>query len=134
MINLAVLQKKVGSNSPEKKFRFFLKQIASDGHIPDYDIEVSGAKAIFTRRLTAAVYRLPPPARLRQGELDLFKTRFQVSPETFAKARKLAPGYDVHALYHEWQAFAVKQAEPPRNATAAFLGFCKRRHAEAPLG
>jgi plasmid replication initiation protein len=133
VINISVLQKKVGSNSPEKKFRFFLKQIAADGHIPDYDISVEGAKAIFTRRM-AAVRRLPVPRRVKQGELDLVETTLQVSSDAFDKARRLAPGYDVHALYHEWRDFAGRQEELPRNATAAFLGFCRRRHAEKPLG
>ena len=58
----------------------------------------------------------------------------RASADAFDKARKLAPGYDVHALYHEWLAFAGKQDEKPRNATAAFLGFCKRRHSSVPLG
>jgi plasmid replication initiation protein len=133
VINVALLQKKVGSNSPEKKFRFFLKQIAADGHIPDYDIAVEGPKAIFTRRM-AAVRRLSVPRRVQQGELDLVETAVQVSSDAFDKARRLAPGYDVHALYHEWRGFAGRQEERPRNATAAFLGFCKRRHAEKPLG
>lgn len=130
VINVALLQKKVGSNSPEKKFRFFLKQIAADGHIPDYDIAVEGPKAIFTRRM-AAVRRLSVPRRV---QLDLVETAVQVSSDAFDKARRLAPGYDVHALYHEWRGFAGRQEERPRNATAAFLGFCKRRHAEKPLG
>lgn len=133
VINVSVLQKKVGSNSPEKKFRFFLKQIAADGHIPDYDISVEGSKAIFTRAATA-VRKLRVPRREWQGELDLVETGLQVSSDAFDKARRLAPGYDVHALYHEWRDFAARQEERPRNATAAFLGFCKRRHAEKPLG
>lgn len=135
IINLSLLQKKVGSNSPEKKFRFFLKQIAADGHIPDYDISVDGAKAIFTRRrVNPTGRRLPAPKREMQGKFDLFETGLQVSPDAFDRARSLAPGYDVHALYHEWRAFAARQEERPRNATAAFLGFCKRRHSDAPLG
>lgn len=130
IINISVLQKKVGSNSPEKKFRFFLKQIASDGHIPDYDISIDGSKAIFTRKSIAPARRL----RSVQEQGDLFDAEREVSPDAFDKARRLAPGYDVHALYHEWLAFAGKQDEKPRNATAAFLGFCKRRHSSAPLG
>lgn len=129
-ISLSVLQKKVGSNSPEKKFRFFLKQIALDGHIPDYDICVDGPKAIFTRRPNVPSRRLP--SKHEQG--DLFDVELRISSDAFDKARKLAPGYDVHALYHEWLAFAEKQREKPRSATAAFLGFCKRRHSSAPLG
>jgi len=133
VINISVLQKKVGSSSPEKKFRFFLKQIAADGHIPDYDIAVDGAKAIFTRRSTAPKRR--SPQFIRESQVDLFDTsELRVTQDAFEKARKLAPGYDVHALYREWQAFAAKQDEKPRNATAAFLGFCKSRHRSTPLG
>lgn len=131
VISLSVLQKKVGSNSPEKKFRFFLKQIAADGHIPDYDVAVEGAKAVFTRCSASPPRRLPPP-RPDQGEP--FETDLRVAPDALERARKVAPGYDVHALYAEWQAFAARQEERPRNPTAAFLGFCRRRHAAAPLG
>lgn len=126
-IGLDTLQKKVGSNSPEKKFRFFLKQIAADRHIPDYDIALHGAKVVFTRQAKVSA------RRPQQGELDLGH-RLQVSPEVYDKARRAAPGYDVQALYHEWRVFASEQAEPPRNADAAFIGFCKRRHRDAPLG
>lgn len=129
VISMTVLQKKVGSNSPEKKFRFFLKQIAADGHIPDYNIEVDGPKAIFTRQTAAPARRLPFPRQ----ESELFDVDFQVSPDAFEKARRLAPGYDVYALHREWQTFAAKQEERPRNATAAFLGFCKNRHRTSPL-
>jgi plasmid replication initiation protein len=129
VISMAVLQKKVGSNSPEKKFKFFLKQIAADRHIPDYNIELDGHKTIFTRQTAASVRRLPFPRQ----ESELLDMDFQVSPDAFEKARRLAPGYDVYVLYREWQTFAAKQEERPRNATAAFLGFCKNRNRTSPL-
>ena len=44
--------------------------------------------------------------------------------ETYAHARRLAPGWDVHVLEQEWRSWAV---EAPKNADAAFLGFCKKR-------
>ncbi|MEZ5838144.1 MAG: replication initiator protein A [Geminicoccaceae bacterium] len=125
-IGLSTLQKKVGSNSPEKKFRYFVKQIAADGHIPDYDIAVIGAKVIFTQRCKRTTWKP------QQAELDLGDP-LRVSPDVYEKARSLAPGYDVQALYHEWRAFAQKQVEAPRSANGAFLGFCKRRHRESPL-
>ncbi len=49
-IGLEKLQRKVGSNSPSKKFKFFVKQIAQDGHIPDYDIEIQGSNVVFTAK------------------------------------------------------------------------------------
>lgn len=126
-IGLAKLQKKVGSSSPPKKFRFFVKQIAQDGHIPDYDVRIEDDNVIFSRRKDA---KAP-----QQGKLDLDEGwRFQVSTECFAKARDAAPGYDIQALYEQWRSFAVKQEKPPGNADAAFIGFCKRRHRMEALG
>jgi plasmid replication initiation protein len=79
-IGLEKLQKKVGSNSPEKKFKFFVKQIAQDGHIPDYDIELRARRSSFQpsgrvsaahrRKWISACRMLPPlPCLQRRGRL-----------------------------------------------------------------
>lgn len=117
-IGLDKLQKKVGSNSPEKKFKFFLKQIALDGHIPDYDIELTGANVTFTAKR--------PGFTRSQGELD-FGLPNTPAPALLDKARRAAPGLDVYALYADWRAFSASQKEAPRSLDAAFLGFCKKR-------
>jgi len=119
------LREKVGSTSPPKKFRFFTKQIAQDGHIPQYDIALDGDNVIFSKKKS----RLS-----RQGRFDLGdESPLHVSPETFEKARRAAPGYDIQNLYQEWRAFTEGQEEPPRNSNAAFIGFCKKRHSNNPL-
>lgn len=125
IVGIDTLQKKVGSNAPPKKFRFFLKQIISDSHIPDYHIELSGPKVRFSRRNQR---RTAPPLQASFS----FGNALDVQSETLAKARKAAPGYDVYALLAEWQAFATDKA-PPDNADAAFIGFCKARHKRSPL-
>lgn len=117
-IGLEKLQRKVGSNSPEKKFKFFVKQIAQDGHIPDYDIELNGSNVIFSVRRHGFTKR--------QAEMA-FGLPDAPSPALLDKARRAAPGWDVYALYSEWKAFAQGQQEPPRSLDAAFLGFCKKR-------
>lgn len=117
-IGLDKLQRKVGSNSPAKKFKFFVKQIAEDGHIPDYDIVLEGTMVRFT-------VRRPGFARV-QGELQLEPPTVP-SPALLEKARRAAPGLDAYALYFEWRTFAASQSEPPKSNDAAFLGFCKRR-------
>jgi hypothetical protein len=43
------------------------------------------------------------------------------------------PGYDIHALHQEWQAFAERQGKPVKNPDQAFLGFCRERHRRAPF-
>lgn len=116
-IGIRTLQKKVGSNSPAKKFRFFLKEIMADDHIPDYCFAIDGDNVIIMREGT-------PPV---QAELPLGDGGLHIAPETYDKARRAAPGLDVHALYHDWKRFASTQEEPPRNPDAAFIGFCKKR-------
>ena len=127
IVGIDTLQKKVGSNAPPKKFRYFLKEIIADGNIPDYTIVLDGAKVRFTRA---------KPARRRtvsdQASFP-FAPALDVRPATLEKARTTAPGYDVYALLADWQAFAADKA-PPDNPDAAFLGFCKARHTRAPLG
>lgn len=117
-IGLDKLQKKVGSNSAPKKFKFFLKQIAQDGHIPDYDLAIEGSWVLFTAKRSGF--------SKRQSELD-FGLPASPSPALLEKARKIAAGWDIYALYHQWREFASKQDELPRSIDAAFLGFCKKR-------
>jgi len=118
-IGLEKLQKKVGSNSPAKKFKFFVKQIALDRHLPDYDIDLQGSNVVFTVKQEGFSKR----------QAELFDVGFPdaPSPALLDKARRAAPGYDIYALYSEWRSFAQGQAEAPRSLDAAFLGFCKKR-------
>ena len=125
-IGLLKLREKVGSNSPPKKFRFFIKQISQDGHIPQYALSLEGDTVVFTKQSEGR--------KGRQGILEFEENRqCRVSPECFEKARKAAPGYDIQGLYQQWRVFAEKQSTPPRNADAAFIGFCKRKHRLEPL-
>ena len=116
-IGLDKLQRKVGSNSPSKKFKFFVKQIAQDGHIPDYDIEIQGSNVVFTAKRQGF--------SKRQSEME-FGLPDVPPPALLDKARRAAPGGDVYALYRDWKRFAQSQKEPPRSADAAFIGFCKK--------
>jgi hypothetical protein len=52
--------------------------------------------------------------------------------DTFAKAKKLLPGYDVYYVESEWRRWASDKPAPD-NADAAFLAFCKKFKATHPL-
>lgn len=144
VIRISNLQKKVGSSSPPKKFRYFLKEIAEDGHVPDYDLHLEGQNAVFTRRerrsrkarkLPNGSNRTSVPIGAGEGgppPLPLLAAALRVSSETMNKAKRAAPGYDVYALYEDWKYFASEQDQLPRSPDAAFLGFCKKRHELAP--
>lgn len=46
--------------------------------------------------------------------------------ETFEKAKKAAPGFDVYALEQDWREWCSKK-EPPKNPDSAFIGFCRAK-------
>lgn len=129
-ISLELLQKKCGSNSTVKEFRRLVGTIVrhdeEHGHMPDYSIRLKDDVVHFVRRREMRLHRRP----YRGGSPDIPR----VAPETFEAARQAAPGYDVHYLYDEWQAYAADQKKPVRNPDKAFVGFCRQRHKRAPMG
>ena len=53
---------------------------------------------------------------------------FQLSMETFEKAKTVAPRLDVYSLEQEWREWITKKGELPRNPDTAFIGFCKQKY------
>ena len=49
--------------------------------------------------------------------------------ETYAHARRAAPGWDVHMLEQQWRSWTTRA---PDNADAAFIGFCRKRFEAEP--
>lgn len=126
-ISLELLRKKCGSGSNLREFKRLVGKVVSDdirdAHMPDYRVRMeqraSGESdmVVFENRntmpgtATSIAAKIPP-----------------LDPETFHDARLLAPGEDIYALEREWREWvAISGAEPPRDADAAFLGFCRRR-------
>ena len=112
-ITLAKLLLKSGSQSPEKRFRQMIKELARHDHLPDYRVtfDEEADMVIFHNRGT-----MTGPS-LIEGRVSSLKA------ETYELARQAAPGWDVYHLEHEWRDWIV---EPPRNADRAFVGFCRK--------
>ena len=112
-ITLRKLLLKTGSQSPEKRFRQMIKQLVQHDHLPDYSVTFDEAEdmIIFTNRGTMA------PAPMTEGRVP------PLNPETYERARQVAPGWDVHYLEREWRDWIF---EPPRDADGAFVGFCRK--------
>jgi hypothetical protein len=67
-------------------------------------------------------------AKLQDKEKQLGLFDVSLKPNTYDKAKAFAFGWDVYALEAEWQTWGRQQKDwPPKDADAAFLGFCKRR-------
>lgn len=117
-IGLGILQKKIGSNAPLKKFRLNVRQTIETNHLPDYNIALGDDDIVtFTNRRRAV------PAG-RQTRLPLLMT------DTYEKAKRAAPEWDVYFLEREWREWSTGKI-PPQNPDAAFIAFCRqkfRRH------
>lgn len=109
-IGLAKLQEKTGSNAPLKKFRLNLRQIIADDHTPFYRMELTKEDLVIFRPREQKITLTPNIAIPAWAE---------------EKARNIASekGWDYYALRSEWLAFA----DNPKNAGAAFVGFCKKK-------
>ncbi len=114
-VSVDLLLKKSGSASPRRVFRKMLRDMIEVDHLPDYHMaEEPGDMIRFTLRDAV----IEAPAR------DLPR----LAPETFERARALAPGMDVYALEADWRGFWVSSGRPRlRSADAAFLGFVSAR-------
>lgn len=117
-ISLEKLQQKTGSSSTLKEFKRMLTAIietdAKRDHMPDYFIKLEGGMITVSPKAEFSEAYAPSPT----PQLALF-----LKPETYEKAREAAPSWDIHYLEREWREWVT---EPPRNADAAFIGFCRK--------
>lgn len=109
-IGLSKLQDKTGSNAPLKRFRHNLREIIREDHTPFYRFELTENDLVIVRP--------------RQAKVEL-TPKIKIPAWAEEKARKIAieKGWDYHALQLEWLAFANN----PKDAGAAFVGFCKQK-------
>lgn len=123
-VSLEKLLKKSGSQSPMKRFRQMIKGLADHNHLPDYRVELRGDQVVFINRHT-----VPKSEPAEEGELPALRM------ETYERARKAAPGYDVYYLEGEWRRFWIDSGKPEfTNPDGAFVAFCRKRHEMKPLG
>lgn len=130
-ISLTLLQKKCGSNSTEKEFRRLVRSVVErdvvHAHMPDYAVTMTDDMVCFTNRRAANAKARPHVGGAREPDP-------RISDAGFANARKAAPGYDIHGLFHEWVSWWRDSGCPELTSPdAAFTSFCRKRHERAPL-
>ena len=125
-ISMETLLKKSGAQSVITRFRQMVKHIAKHNHLPDYQVVFDEERDMvtFLNREGKWVER-PLPS---DGE-----TLAPLPDEAYAEGRAAAPGYDIHSLESEWRDYWANSGKPKfDNPAAAFVGFCRYRHKQAP--
>lgn len=117
-ISLEKLHLKTGSSSTAKEFKRMVSAIIQadldHDHMPDYRFTLEGG-----------IFSVTPKQSFKDAyaTCDAPQLSLQLKPETYEAAREAAPGWDIYHLEREWRDWIQ---EPPRNADAAFLGFCRK--------
>ena len=123
-ISLSNLKDKTGSSSDLKKFRFFIRKIEADAHLPDYKICFDGISDVVTFFHTSC-----------QKEANLNDILWGIDKNTIDKAKKLIlisdTGWDFNDIYEQFYEF-VKQKGNPNNIKGAFIGFVKSKIKHKP--
>ncbi len=121
-ISMELLQKKVGSTSNDRKFAMIVRELVKHDHLPEYSVAIEGSMVIFRNRA-----HMTP--RLEEHQYP------RISPETYNDARTVAPGYDPYFLEQEFRAYWVETGMPQLlSPDKAFVGFCRHRAKQQPLG
>lgn len=114
-INLDNLQTRTGSNAPLKKFRHNVRQIITDNNTPFYRIELTDNDVVVFR---------PRSTKKKPAKTNLSLPEWA---EEQSRSIAVEKGWDYQALLQEWQMFSMQSGEEPKNAGAAFVGFCKKK-------
>jgi plasmid replication initiation protein len=111
-IGLPKLHLKIGTTAPLFKFRAAFREIIKTNHLPDYRGSMDRDIVTFTSR------------RMPANDTNVRLPRLM--PETFEKARRAAPGWDVYHLESQWREW-IADKEKPKNPDAAFIAFCRKK-------
>ncbi len=120
-VGLKILHKKTGTSTTFKDFRQKIKRAVTTDHLPDYRIALDSAdNVIFTKREDD---KPKVQVQVRRGP--------RLRTNTYLKAKKAAPGFDVYYLEQEWIDWWYKSGEPElKTPDGAFINFCKKRYAQ----
>jgi hypothetical protein len=107
--------------------RAFLRQLRAV-HIvyPEAKVE-NGEHGLFLKPSKPHVAPMPPVLRNDTLQLPPIDQVTRLQTETFEKARKAAPGWDIYHLEGQWRDW-IADKEKPKNPDAAFIAFCRKKH------
>jgi len=126
-IKLQNLQLKTGSTSPEKKFRYYIRNIAKTNHLPDYGISISDNDIVTFSRFAAF--------DISEQEF-LNAPKIRIKPQTMEYAKKITieaeTGWDFYSIHAQFCEFNANKEELPKNIDGAFVNFVRKKIAKCP--
>lgn len=118
-IGLAKLKEKTGSTSTLKKFRYFIREIEKNNHLPDYFIGLSNDEIVtftnqeYHKKIAVGINDLPA-----------------ISRETIEKGARITKeagaGWDYYELRQQFTQQLLKGFRPD-NVNGAFINFVKKK-------
>lgn len=127
-ISLENLLKKSGSQSESKRFKQMIKGLVLHNHLPDYRVELAGDIVVFHNRNQSTKKNAS-----RQFSFT-FDSELPLKTDTYDKAKKVAPSYDIHMLEREWIEHWKNTGKPElKSNDAAFIAFCRKRSEVSPI-
>lgn len=118
-IGIEKLRQKTGSTSSLAKFRFFLKEIQQNDHLPDYTLRLENDLIHFEPRATFMVIDELP----------------KINAATIKKARDIVKnadtGWDFQEVHRQFCHEIIKGFQP-ENVNGAFINFVKKKVADRP--
>ncbi|MDR9900961.1 replication initiator protein A [Aetokthonos hydrillicola Thurmond2011] len=116
-INIEKLREKCGSQSNLRHFKYLLKKIQDGDELFDYHFNIEGEIVVFNSFKQEYSHKV------------IKDTKILLKSDTYIKARKVAPGYDIYALEQEWLSWWKTSGQPElRSPDAAFVGFCRQKY------
>lgn len=114
-IGLPTLLKKTGSQSPLKRFRQMIRDLAEYDHLPDYSVSYDAETDMVRFSNRGSMLASAEPAAW-EGSLD---------PDALHDAKSAAPGWDVYMLEREWRCWLGDNEIEPKHPEKHFVKFCK---------
>lgn len=114
-IGLSNLLKKTGSQSPLKRFRQMIRDLARYNHLPDYSVNFDAETDMVTFHNRGTM--------LAVTEVEQWKGH--LAAEAYHDARSAAPGWDVYHLEQEWRHWCAEEEIEPKRPERHFVKFCK---------
>ena len=115
-ISVELLLKKSGSQSPLKQFRYLLKELVSNDHLPDYRVELD----IESNNVTFINRGSMPNDKPKQWSGN-------ISPDAMEKVSRLGLVEDKYFIEQEFRNWIAISDIQPKHPDAMFIDFAKKR-------